>query len=220
MQYETANLVRVLPDGDGARSEVVPFFWLTKLSDVTLTQAKPFIVAEPASTELPTPIEPPVQQEKTAQAQQTQQAPETSTDSAAQGAPCQKRPASEADEPASTQTQIQATSNEETIRAALARRYVPGQTIELRCTKKPKGMIGGVYTDWEALVRDAVKVAAREDVMAVYTGLQQLRIEAAGFATNSYKDNIRDAGEASDIERYRWLLIDVDSVRFDATGAV
>jgi AAA domain len=106
------------------------------------------------------------------------------------------------------------TSDLETIQRALARRYAPGQNIELRCVLKGGGILGGVYTDQEKLARDAAEIAARWDLSSVYAGLQEIKNDDAHkkCVSNSYR-MAQNGADANDIQRYRFLLIDIDPVR-------
>jgi AAA domain len=104
------------------------------------------------------------------------------------------------------------------IRHVLQRRYRPGQIIELRVPGVTKGtkkvVLGGIYTDREKLTADIAQIVSTTNAPAIYTGLQEIRNDMAHRAavTNDLATGRGGAG-AEEIERYLWLLIDVDAIR-------
>ena len=111
-----------------------------------------------------------------------------------------------------------AKKNGEVARHVLGRRYLPGQIIELRVPNVTDGanevVYGGLYNDLNALLRDIAHLVKKTDADAIYTGLQEINgsEEYQQIVTNTLGKNRPGAG-ASEIVRYRWLLVDVDTVR-------
>jgi AAA domain len=108
--------------------------------------------------------------------------------------------------------------NGEVARHVLARRYQPGQIIELRVPNVTDGanevVYGGLYSDHNALLRDIAFLIKKTDADAIYTGLQEINGSEAyqQIITNTLATGRAGAG-ASEIVRYRWLLVDIDTVR-------
>ena len=104
------------------------------------------------------------------------------------------------------------------IHHVLERRYQPGQLIELRvpgvANANKSVVLGRLYTAQEKLAVDITHIVSTTNAPAIYTGLQEIRNDSAhrSVVTNDFAAGRGGAG-AEEIERYRWLLVDVDAAR-------
>ena len=101
------------------------------------------------------------------------------------------------------------------IRHFLNRRYAQGEIIEVRARvpeNDGEAIYSGVYTDHNAILRDAKDLTETKKATAIYTNLQRIKSEAECAVTNTMGTG-RNCTSASDIARYTRLLIDVDTAR-------
>ena len=101
------------------------------------------------------------------------------------------------------------------IRHILNRRYAQGEIIEVRARvpeNDGEAIYSGVYTDHNAILRDAKDLTETKKATAIYTNLQRIKNEAESAVTNTMGTG-RNCTSASDIARYTRLLIDVDTAR-------
>lgn len=105
------------------------------------------------------------------------------------------------------------------IRRALALLFEPGQVVELRALNvatpnyKAPHTVSGYYTDFEALAKDAAKVAPYAE--GVYVTLNPVKPALLARAANRCKPAGKGDQTTSDrdITRRRWLGIDIDTTR-------
>jgi hypothetical protein len=115
-------------------------------------------------------------------------------------------------------TEVVAPSPRDVVRHVLDRRYAAGQLIELRAPGVVKDgrtiVMGGLYDDREALIRDVATLLNETNAPAIYTQLQEIRDTAAyrARATNRLGPWLNALSD-SEVSRYRWLLVDIDTVR-------
>lgn len=89
----------------------------------------------------------------------------------------------------------------------------PGDVFELRIPKAGKfGTISGYYNDATSFA-DSIVGLANEDFGGYYFTINQVKPDLLARNANKYHKYAKDTTADKDIERRRWLPIDLDPVR-------
>jgi hypothetical protein len=100
---------------------------------------------------------------------------------------------------------------EDLIRNNLRVLVEPGDLVEVRILKTPKGTVSGYYTDLDALARDAARWNGQAE--GVYFTPNPVDPTLLARSPNRLTSRARSTTSDSDVARRRWLPIDLDPKR-------
>src|SRR5262245_41156784 len=101
--------------------------------------------------------------------------------------------------------------NPDAIAEALALLLEPGSVAELRVLNTNRGTVSGYFDDANALARAAAQWSGQAP--GVYVTLNNVLPELLARASNHVVERAKQTTSDRDVDRRRWLLVDLDPVR-------
>lgn len=86
----------------------------------------------------------------------------------------------------------------------------PGDVVEVRILKTPKGTISGYYNDFKKLATDVAKYIGKHDI---YFTMNPAKDELLARCSNRLAEYAKQTTTDNDIKQLRHLLIDIDPIR-------
>ncbi|WP_312505941.1 hypothetical protein [Lysinibacillus sp.] len=86
----------------------------------------------------------------------------------------------------------------------------PGDVVEVRILKTPKGTVSGYYNDNKKLAADVAKYMGKQDI---YFTMNPTKDELLARCNNRLAEYAKQTSSDNDIKRLRHILIDIDPIR-------
>ena len=100
------------------------------------------------------------------------------------------------------------------VQKAISVLFTPGQVVELRAITKDRTFTSsGYYSDFTKMSEDIIRLSNDHRYESVYWSLQEVNSALLARSPNHLIDRAKTTTSDSEVLRYRWLIVDIDSVR-------